>query len=722
MHFVLSITEVQNLLPSKNCLIMWCIPIIFCVQIDFIIAGDTNRLNLSPILNLNLSPALQQVVKVPTRLNPDRILDPIITTLSKYYCEPVTKPPINPNTEKTGKPSDHLQPRVYKTLTNRPINFPGLQKFAQWVETCSWTDIYKCEDPNMKAEIFQNLLLNKYYECFPEKVMKICCEDKPWFTADLKSLDRKRKREFSKHYKSELWVKLNNQFIEKCSKAKEKYYKNMVSDLKESNPGKWHSKLKRMSGQENGRQDKIQLEEISVYSDQTQADMIAEHYADISNQYEQIKKDDFPEYNNKQFCPPKIEPWKVNKTIQSMNKKAATIPGDVPMKIIAEFSVELATPLAHIFNCCLESSTYPNLYKSESVTPAPKKYPPEKMQDLRKISGFLNCAKLFDKLIAEYLIQDMTPSKDPSQYGNEKNISIQHYLIKMINKVLTTVDESSRSESYAVLISMVDWSQAFDRQCHTLGVKSFIENGVRESLIPLMISYFENRRMKVKWNGCISTEQNMNGGGAQGGLPGILEYLSQNNDCANFLDEDERYKYIDDLSILEILNLISLGISSYNCKVHVPSDIQSSNNFIHPANIKSQEYINKIEEWTRVKKMKLNTSKSKYMIVNFSKKYQANTRLHMGDQILEQVQQTRLLGVILDDRLSWQANTNFIIQKAYKRMSLLHRLYEFAVPVQELIEIYILYIRSVLESSAVVWNSSLTRGQDLEFERVKKVA
>ena len=48
--------------------------------INFIIAGDTNRLNLSPILNL--SPSLQQVVKVPTRLNPDRILDPIITTLS----------------------------------------------------------------------------------------------------------------------------------------------------------------------------------------------------------------------------------------------------------------------------------------------------------------------------------------------------------------------------------------------------------------------------------------------------------------------------------------------------------------------------------------------------------------------------------------------------------------------------------------------------------------
>ena len=137
--------------------------------------------------------------------------------------------------------------------------------------------------------------------------------------------------------------------------------------------------------------------------------------------------------------------------------------------------------------------------------------------------------------------------------------------------------------------------------------------------------------MKVKWNGHTSRIYEMNGGGAQGGLPGILEYLSQNNDCANFISEDERYKFIDDLSILEIINLISIGISSYNCKLHIPSDIATTNNFIHPANLKSQDYMNQIVQWTETKKMKLNTDKSKYMIVNFATKYQANTRLKMED-------------------------------------------------------------------------------------------
>jgi len=116
----------------------------------------------------------------------------------------------------------------------------------------------------------------------------------------------------------------------------------------------------------------------------------------------------------------------------------------------------------------------------------------------------------------------------------------------------------------------------------------FIDNGVRASLIPTLISYFQNRRIQVKWNGEKSESEKINGSGAQGGLLGILEYLSQNNDCANFLEEQDRYKFIDDLSILELINLVSIGLSSYNCKQQVPSDVQSNNIYISPGNIQTQ--------------------------------------------------------------------------------------------------------------------------------------
>ena len=701
--------------------------------IDFIIAGDTNRLNLSPILSL--SPNLQQVVKVPTRLSPARILDPIITTLKKYYCEPVTKPPIEADQNKSGKPSDHLvvlfepytasldiPPRVYKTVASRPINFEGLKKFSTWIENHNWVNLYKCQGVDEKAELLQNLLVEKYLECFPLKISKVSCDDKPWVTSDIKLLDRRRKREFSKHHKSELWKKLDIDFSRKCQKAKEKYYSSIVSDLKESNPGQWHSKVKRMSGNNPELSQNIQIDQLIGYSDQEQANIIAEHYANISNQYEPVKEDDFPDFRSEQFCPPVIEPFHVYKAILTMNKKAAAAPGDIPMRLIKEFSVELATPLAHLYNECLIQGQYPDIYKSESVTPVPKYYPPEQLKDLRKISGLLNCAKLFDKLIGGFLISDMAPKRDPAQYGNEKKLSIQHYVIKMLHRILTAVDRNTKSESFAVIIGLVDWSQAFDRQCHTQGIQSFLDNGVRRSLIPTLINYFQKRRMKVKWNGTKSESKPVNGGGAQGGLLGIIEYLSQSNDCADFLSQEDRYKFIDDLSILELINLVSIGISTYNCKHQVPSDIQTSNIYIPPNNIQTQSSLDKICDWTNRKKMLINADKTKYMIINFNKNFQFTTRLHLEGKIIHQINQTKLLGIMVDDSLSWQANTDYIVKQAYKRMTILQNLFKFSVPLDDLIVIYILYIRSVVENSAVVWHSSLTNGQNLEIKRVQKVA
>ena len=301
-----------------------------------------------------------------------------------------------------------------------------------------------------------------------------------------------------------------------------------------------------------------------------------------------------------------------------MNHKAAIIEGDLPVKLIKEFSDELSLPLSHLISSCLSEGIYPNLWKIENITPVPKIYPPEKLKDLRKISGLLNFSKITDKAIAELLAEDMSRTRDKSQYGNQKNLSIHLYLIKMLHRILVSVDRNSQKEVFCVILNMVDWAQAFDRQSHKLGVQSFIANGVRSALIPVLINFFEDRKMKVKWKGFTSTFRNLNGGGPQGGTLGIEEYLSQSDDNCNILSEEDKFKYIDDLSMLELVNLISVGIASYNFKAHVASDISIDNYYLPVENILSQKYVDSIEQWTEQKQMKLNPYKSKYMVINFT--------------------------------------------------------------------------------------------------------
>ena len=63
-----------------------------------------------------------------------------------------------------------------------------------------------------------------------------------------------------------------------------------------------------------------------------------------------------------------------------------------------------------------------------------------------------------------------------------------------------------------------------------------------------------------------------------------------------------------------------------------------------------------------------------------------------------------------------------VVKNAYARLTILKKLVKFDVPVEDLLNIYILFIRSRLEFSAVVWHSSITGGEEIELERVQKVA
>ena len=178
----------------------------------------------------------------------------------------------------------------------------------------------------------------------------------------------------------------------------------------------------------------------------------------------------------------------------------------------------------------------------------------------------------------------------------------------------------------------------------------------------------------------MSTVRDLPGGGPQGSNFGNLEYDSQSNDNTDFLSEDDKYKFVDDLSVLEIINLISVGMSCYNFRQHVASDIGTNQQYIPSGNIQSQQYMDNISGWTDSKQMVLNEKKSKIMIFNFTLNHQFSTRVHLKGTLLETINQTRLLGTILTSDLKWHANSQYLTQRGYQRMIILRNLYKFDLP------------------------------------------
>ena len=108
------------------------------------------------------------------------------------------------------------------------------------------------------------------------------------------------------------------------------------------------------------------------------------------------------------------------------------------------------------------------------------------------------------------------------------------------------------------------------------------------------------------------------------------------------------------------------------------------------------------------------------MIFNFTDKFKFSTRLVLENDNIEVIKNTKLLGTEITDDLKWDLNTSSIVKKANMRMELLRRVANFGAPTKDLIEIYILFIRSILEQSATVWHSGLTADNRNDIERVQK--
>ena len=81
------------------------------------------------------------------------------------------------------------------------------------------------------------------------------------------------------------WTKLNKSFQIRAKKLKESYYQNIVEDLKSSNISQWYSKLKHMSSVDATNDEYIQVNELRDLPSSEQAELIADRFAEISNQY-----------------------------------------------------------------------------------------------------------------------------------------------------------------------------------------------------------------------------------------------------------------------------------------------------------------------------------------------------------------------------------------------------------------------------------------------------
>ena len=334
----------------------------------------------------------------------------------------------------------------------------------------------------------------------------------------------------------------------------------------------------------------------------------------------------------------------------------------------------------------------PGDWKVSYVTPIPKITNPQTFNDLRPVA-----ITPIPSLICEDFVFDWSYSKiinhiDAKQFGNIKATSTSHYLVNFLEFIHSNLDKRDTS----LALAFVDFRKAFDLVDHTVVVNKAINLGLSPHLVAWLADFLSNRQQAVRYQGSVSSFRHLTCGVPQGTKMGPLCFLMMINDALT--DTPHRWKYVDD------------------CTVGITVDNRA------PNYTALQDTLDRLQTWTQANNVTINHSKTVVMHVCTSKADIPPPQLTIGPHPLQVVNTIKLLGVVLDDHLSWGQHVAMVVKAASYRLYMLRRLRSLGTPASELKGVYTSFILPKLTYASPAWSSSLNATQLHRLERVQKRA
>ena len=135
-----------------------------------------------------------------------------------------------------------------------------------------------------------------------------------------------------------------------------------------------------------------------------------------------------------------------------------------------------------------------------------------------------------------------------------------------------------------------------------------------------------------------------------------------------------------------------------------------------------QDAVSVAETWSRNNDMRLNAAKTKEMVVCFAKNPPDLPSIVVDNTEVECVSNCTLLGVELQDNLSWDMHCQKIVKKGNSRLFFLKQLKRAKLEPNDILDTYLAIVRPVLEYACQVWHPGLTEEQRMDIEKIQERA
>ena len=567
--------------------------------------------------------------------------------------------------------------------------------FSKALSSIRWEPLFLLHTCEEKCNYYKDVVISLMDKCFTNKVVTRHTADKPWVTDYFRCLIRKRQRAFMSGDQCE-YKALRNETNRASARLKLEFYQKQILAITESGSRDWWKNMKKIMGLNVNSNSSIeQLANKTTNGDCTElANKMNDCFLSVSEHLPRLDKHhDIFTVNEElpgAYC---ISVDVTLLALQRVKTNKATGPDNIPAWVLKDHAIILAAPLTAIFNSSLREGVIPNEWKMANVIPLPKTKPIISVEtDIRPISLTPIVAKVFESIVLGWVDDIVGERIDDNQFGGVGGTSTTDALVEMTHKWHEATDVLNNY----VRVVLLDFSKAFDLINHHILVDKLITNGVLAHIVRWLAAFLLDRQQQVKIGNIYSRTGSPNGGVPQGTLSGPKCFLLYINDLETHVPF---FKYVDDSTLFEI------------CNTNEISEIQES--------------IDNAADWTSMNCMKINSKKSKEMIISFTqdvnfKKCVPNIIIE-GNPV-EVVKHAKLLGVILSDDLTWNMHVDSIVKKAAKRVYMLYQLKRAGIRQTDLVNVYVSVVRPVLEYACPVWHTNLTKYLSDNIEMIQKRA
>ena len=394
------------------------------------------------------------------------------------------------------------------------------------------------------------------------------------------------------------------------------------------------------------------------------------------------------------FLKPIVEE-EVIKIIYKFNQNKSAGHDDIGNFIVKRIAKEISVPLTLIFNTSISTGIVPDELKIAKVIPIYKKDSPEVFSNYRPVSVLPCFSKILERLVFNRCMNylDTHDILNKKQFGFRCNHSTYMAILELVDKISMAVENNETTAGI-----FLDLSKAFDTIDHNILLYKLEYYGFRGKVLKWFTDYLYNRKQYVLYNSYKSEYKNILCGVPQGSILGPLLFILYVNDITNTSNVLEFVLFADDTTI-----------------TYSHSDIISKFDMI---NSELQEVTN----WFKANKLSVNASKTNYMLLGTNHKLSRldeNASIILDNTHLKRVNDTKFLGVTIDENLNWTNHIETISKNISRGVGIINKLKHF-VPEGVLYSLYCTLILPYINYGIIAWGSSNKSNLDRILKLQKK--